>query len=314
MYEKIVVVTRRTRLEELIERFNTRAQAQFYIEHSGGDFSDYDREHSAYHLALSRLKDLSKIGLKIQFIARDFLANFIFTDADLIVAIGQDGLVANVAKYANGQPIVGINPDPARFDGILVPFAADQATAAVQAVIEERAAVRAVTMAEADLGDGQRLLAFNDLFIGARTHVSARYSIEYMGRSEHHSSSGIIVSTGAGSTGWLSSVFNMASGIAAFTGHEAIAPARMSWEEPRLMFVVREPFVSKHSSAGIVAGTVGSGEELILQSLMPSGGVIFSDGVEQDFLEFNSGAVATVRLAEQQARLAVPGRGGVRDR
>ena len=39
MIEKIVLVTRKTRLEGLIERFNTRAQAKFYIEHSGGDFA-----------------------------------------------------------------------------------------------------------------------------------------------------------------------------------------------------------------------------------------------------------------------------------
>ena len=62
--------------------------------------------------------------------------------------------------------------------------------------------------------DGQRLLAFNDLFIGARTHVSARYRVEYAGKQEQQSSSGLLVSTGAGSTGWLSSVMNMPSAVA----------------------------------------------------------------------------------------------------
>jgi hypothetical protein len=67
--------------------------------------------------------------------------------------------------------------------------------------------------------------------------------------------------------------------------------------------VVREPFLSRHSQAAIVAGMLGPGEELSLHSLMPSGGVIFSDGMEADFLNFNSGSSAQVRAAEQRARL-----------
>ncbi len=38
---------------------------------------------------------------------------------------------------------------------------------------------------------------------------------------------------------------------------------------------------------------------------MPSGGVLFSDGMEDDFLAFNSGVVAELRAAPQRARLAV---------
>ena len=44
----------------------------------------------------------------------------------------------------------------------------------------------------------------------------------------------------------------------------------------------------------------------LLQSRMPSGGVIFSDGVEQDFLDFNAGATVQIRTAAQQARLVLP--------
>ena len=43
-FERLVVVTRRTRLEELVDRFNTRGQAKFYIEHAGGAFGEYENE------------------------------------------------------------------------------------------------------------------------------------------------------------------------------------------------------------------------------------------------------------------------------
>jgi hypothetical protein len=111
--------------------------------------------------------------------------------------------MVNTAKYLTAQPILALNPDPQRVDGILIPFAVEEAGEWAAA---GRAAVRDVAMAQAALNDGQVLYAFNDLFLGPRSHVSARYRIEYAGRAEDHSSSGLIVSTGAGSTGWLQSI------------------------------------------------------------------------------------------------------------
>ena len=54
--DKLVIVTRKTALEELIERFNTRDQARFYIEHMGGDFTGYQAAHDAYHAATETLR------------------------------------------------------------------------------------------------------------------------------------------------------------------------------------------------------------------------------------------------------------------
>ena len=305
MFEKIVLVTRKTRLEELIERFNTQAQAQFYIEHAGGDFKAYLEEHDAYHRSLETVRRAVETGLKIQVMDRALVPTYLFSKQDVVVALGQDGLVANTAKYAGGSPILGVNPDPQRFDGVLLPFAPDTVRAHLEATLLSRARIRALTLAEAVLKDGQRLLAFNDIFIGAQSHVSARYRISYAARSEDHSSSGIIVSTGAGSTGWLSSIFNQTSGILAFLGQQPVEPVRLEWEDEHLAFVVREPFVSRHSQASLVTGLLGHLSPLNVESHMPVGGVIFSDGVEADHLEFNSGAIATIGIAPEKANLVV---------
>ena len=305
MFKKLVIVTRKTRLQELIERFNTRSQAKFYIEHAGGDFADYEREDDAYRRALAVLQTDVDFGLPHQLLDRSLVPSFEFRQEDLVVALGQDGLVANTAKYVGSQPIVAVNPDPTRFDGVLLPFQSGEAKTAVAKVIEGRAAMREITLAEVQLNDSQRLLAFNDFFIGARSHISAQYRIEHKKRSEIQSSSGVLVSTGAGSTGWVSSVFNMASGVATFCGGRSGNAVKLPWEDRRLIYVVREPFISRHSQAGIVAGMLEQQDELVLQSLMPSAGVIFSDGIESDFLEFNSGSVAHVHAAAQKARLVV---------
>lgn len=317
-FEKLVVVTRKTRLEELTQRFVTRAQARFYIEHAGGDFAEYEQEHAAYGRSLDTVRRAlarDRTGLKWQELDRSLIATYLFAPTDLVVTVGQDGLVANVAKYTGAQPIVAVNPDPARFDGVLLPWTPASVHVAVERTLAARAVVREVTLAQAQLADGQRLLAFNELFVGARTHVSARYRIRAGKAEEAQSSSGVLVSTGAGTTGWMSSVFNMARGVSRFAatlgsqhagGSASIPDLRLGWEDPRLLFAVREPFASKHSSASLIAGFVAPEEELVIESLMPTGGVIFSDGVESDFLTFDSGAVARVRAAAQRARLIVP--------
>ncbi len=304
-YEKLVVVTRKTRLHQLVERFNSRGQAKFYIEHAGGDFADYQREDDAYTRSLEVLHRGLDLGIKIHQIDRTIVPTFLFAPTDLVITVGQDGLVANVAKYVNAQPIVPINPDPERFDGVLLPFRPHEAHASVSRVIAGKAKLREITLAEARLADGQRLLGFNDLFIGARSHVSARYRLQVRDRNEDQSSSGVLVSTGAGSTGWLSSVFNMAAGIASFTGGSTGAPVQLAWEDPRLVFVVREPYASRSTQTSLVAGVVRPGDALTIESQMPSGGVIFSDGVESDALDFNSGAIAHIGAASHRTRLVV---------
>jgi hypothetical protein len=307
-YEKIILVTRKTRLEGLIERFNTRGQARFYITHSGGDFDFYEREHETYYAAVAQLRRELHTLAKLHEIEREFLPNFLFTPADLIVTIGIDGLVVNTAKYLDGQPIIAVNPDPAHIDGVLLPFTVAQAGGAARQALRGEFRSRQIRMAEARLNDGQSLLAFNDLFVGVRSHVSARYRIEHAGQAENHSSSGIIISTGAGATGWLSSLFNMAEGMARqFMGGHAPAIQRptLDWESDRLLFVVREPFVSKSSAAGIVCGAVTPETPLRLESHIPEGGVIFSDGVESDYLAFNAGTQATIGLAARKTYLVV---------
>lgn len=297
-----IIVKSQTRLEALIERFNTAAQAKFYLERMGGDFEAYEKEDAIYKESLSRVQSILSRILKNKIIERSFLPSYLFSEKNLIIVLGPDGLVANTAKYAQGIPILAINPDPARNDGLLLPFQVDNFAVAAENAVGGKARIIDRSFAEARLNDGQRLLAFNDLFIGAASHVSARYHIAYDDRSEQHSSSGLIVSTRAGSTGWLSSVFNMAYGIVR-TFDQDVEHAQPHMEENELLFAVREPFVSLHSQADICMGLIDSQKSLQLESYMPSGGVIFSDGIEKDFLHFNSGTTVTIGLAKEKARL-----------
>lgn len=302
--EYAIIVKNKTRLELLIERFNTKAQAKFYIERLGGDFNDYEIENEIFQNALQSLQlQLSKV-IKNKIVERNFVSSFIFSENQLIIVIGQDGLVANTAKYSKNIPIIAVNPDKERYDGVLLPFDTNNFISGVENVITNQYHSKTMRFAEARLNDGQRLLAFNDLFIGAATHISAKYKIAFNNNVEEQSSSGLIVSTSAGATGWLSSIFNMSYGITGLF-EKNLKPKRPKLNENELLFAVREPFQSIRTQIGITAGIIKTENKLTIESLMPTSGVIFSDGIESDFLRFNSGSIATIGIAKETAKLVI---------
>ncbi|MDR3159281.1 MAG: hypothetical protein LBU11_09840 [Zoogloeaceae bacterium] len=391
---RIVVIIRETRLKAVLESQNTLSQAKFYINSLGGDFGEYEEEHQQYNesVRIAR-KNMEGLG-NLQLLERKYLPNFIFAPDDLVVVIGQDGLVANTLKYLDNQPVIGVNPDPGRWDGVLLPFVPRDMAKIVGETLRGWRKMEEVSMAKARIQNGQELLAVNDFFIGQRTHVSARYVIKHGGLKEPQSSSGVIVSTGLGSTGWMKSVLAGASRISSSViGHPygggqendrllaeveddiahaaagaavpeedellyaAAAPppdevsqeppdliglsdipdaAPMTrekeslfkgflrrtrkkqsygfselssvigkWKSEELLFAVREPFPSKTTGTSLVFGKISRDEPLKIESLMGENGVIFSDGMESDFLAFNSGAEAVITLAEKRGRIVV---------
>ena len=304
---KVILVTRETKLEGLIARYHTAAQAKFYVEHLGADFSDYQREHDTYLAEKRRTIETLEQWGRYQIVDRSFLPNFIFGPADIVVALGQDGLVANIMKYLDGHPLIGVNPDSGRHDGVLLPFVPSDLTALLPDVAADKRSFKSVTMAKAALMDGQALYAVNDLFVGARSHTSALYEIQTATQHETQSSSGLIVSTGLGSTAWFKSIVTGSLAIAKAFGEQPQAAGYSSWawDAKELQFAVREPFPSKTSQTKLVCGRLTRSEGLRLRSLMPENGVIFSDGIEADRLEFNSGTEAQITVAERQGKLVV---------
>ena len=305
---KIILVVRQTRLDELVAKYNTLAQAQFYVEHLGADFSDYLNEDHQYKKSVISAEEALRTLGRVQILQRAFLPNFMFGKDDLVVVLGQDGRVANTLKYLQEQPVIGVNPDPRRWDGVLLPFIVGDLDKIVREVFLKKRKTSLITMAKAELSDGQKLYAVNDLFIGARTHVSARYSISLGTSKENHSSSGIIVSTGLGSTGWMKSVLAGAAGIACGIANKEIPvinKLKLPWDAGYLYFFVREPFPSRTTATGMVFGKITETTPMLLTSGMPDNGVIFSDGIENDYLAFNSGIKATIKVADKSGHLVV---------
>jgi len=301
---KIVVVTRKTRLQQLKEKYCTLGQAKFYLEQLGESFDDYEQESCLYTNAVNKaVSQLKNIG-RVQPLERNFLATYLFAPDDLIVVIGQDGLVANTLKYLNGQPVIAINPMPSHYGGQLLPFTTDELEEVLRQVLNNSMPAKSVVMAEVKTNIGQSLLAVNDLFIGPKTHTSARYLLSVDNQQEQQSSSGVIISTGLGSTGWFKSIVTGASAIAGQAINHQLRQG-FAWDSKFLYYSVREPFPSAITGCELVFGKITNSSGFEMVSKMAQHGVIFSDGIEQDAIEFNAGVIANISISQRRGNLII---------
>jgi NAD kinase len=290
---RVVVVTRATEYEQLIARHGTRDHARFFLETRGQSLETVFERHRRFEEARATVLQGIPLEWRRTQIDRGDLDRFLFQPDDVVAALGQDGLVANTAKYLDGQAVVGFNPQPDEYEGVLVPHPPQAAADLLPLAMAGRGTYEQRTMVTAELDDGQSLTALNEIFIGHRTHQSARYELSWLGRSERHSSSGMIVSTGTGATGWARSIHRERSS-------PIVLPQPT---EPRLVFFVREPWPSVNTGCDLDEGVVDASSHVEIVSRMNSEGVIFGDGIEADRLEFNWGRRATLKIAARRLKL-----------
>lgn len=290
---RAVFVTRESDYELLLARHATRGQAAFFLQSRGQTIDVLEDRDRRLHGVLQAARIAVPADWRQAALKRADLDRFIFGPEDVIVVVGQDGLVANVAKYLDGQPVLGVNPAPDLYDGVLVRVPAARLNPLLHATRAGVAPAERRTMVEARLDTGERLLALNEVFVGHHSHQSARYRIAADDVAEDHSSSGLIVSSGTGATGWARSIMEAT--------HEQLA---LDPQERAIAFFVREPFPSVATGTALRAGKL-AGTPLAVTSRMNEGGVIFADGIEQDFLAFDWGQGVRIGPAKQTLNLVI---------
>jgi NAD kinase len=290
---RVVVVTRDSEYDALLSRHGTEPQVRFFLEQRGQSLDAVRHRHERWLKALDAVSQAIPPEWRRTRVNRPELSRFLFEPGDLIVATGQDGLVANLAKYLQGQLVLGINPDAEQFDGVLVPHAPDRAKKLLAAMAAGRAEVEERTMVSGRLDDGQHLVALNEIFVGHRSHQSARYRLRLGAREERQSSSGLIVATGTGATGWARSI----------NGERAHPLQLPKPGDPALALFVREPFPSVSTGTSLDSGLVTRAGQLEVVSEMDDGGVVFGDGIEDDRFDFAWGMKLIVGMSEQRLHL-----------
>ena len=170
---RVVFVHRRTEYDEMLATHGTRGQAAFFLRSRGRSIEELVERHRQLAMALGTATAAIPEDWRRGRVERADVARFLFAPDDVVVVVGQDGLVANVSKYLDGQPVIGIDPEPGRNAGVLVRHPATD----LRELLHGRAGVTEHRMVEASLDDGQHMVALNEIFIGHRTHQSARYTI-----------------------------------------------------------------------------------------------------------------------------------------
>ncbi len=291
---RVVLVTRESDYEWLLAHHATRGQTAFFLEQRGQKLAQVEARHERLKQALVNVRAAIPAEWRSAQVKRAELDRFLFASEDIVVAVGQDGLVANVAKYLNGQPVIGVNPEPDINDGVLVPFREDDLAQVLLAAPHGDWPSELRTMVQASLDDGRQLVGLNEIFIGHASHQSARYEIAFGKAHENHSSSGIIVTTGTGATGWARSIRQQSKMV------HSKAPAPT---DPALEFLVREAWPSRFTQAELVDGLIASKGSLRVTSRMNDGGVIFADGMEGDRLTFGWGQGLDIKVADRKLKL-----------
>ncbi len=296
---RLIVVTRPSPVEALVQRHGTQSQAKFYLESRKQRFEPVARLDASVQAGIATVLAAVPPDWRRVRVDRADLDRFVFRPDDVVLVVGQDGLVANVAKYLEGQLCIGVNPDPSSWDGVLCRHAPED-VGAVLRWVERRDpslgfGIEARPLVVGEREDGQKLYALNELFIGHHSHQSARYTLSTSGQSERHSSSGVIACTGTGATGWARSI----------NGQRAAPVALPGPTEPAIAFFVREPFPSVATGILLDGGTLGAEQTLDVVSEMSEGGVIFGDGIETDAVEFLTGQTVRVRVADRALQLVV---------
>lgn len=296
---RVVVVHRRSELDELTQRHSTRGQVEFFLKQREQSLASVEVAHFEAAEAVQAVGVSIPADWRRADVEREDLPQFLFGPEDIVAVVGRDGLVANVAKYVGDQVVVGFNPFPHANAGVLTPFDPRSATQLLTAVAAGTALVGERTMVEAVADDGQRLTALNEVFIGDLGHQSARYEIAAPGGGvEAQSSSGVIVGTGTGASGWMRSIAND-------RGMFDLLP---SPADPALAWFVREAWPSPFTSAGLTAGAFSAAETLTLTAHSESL-VVFGDGIEADRLEVGHGQRLDIEVARRRLRLVEPSGG-----
>ncbi|MFD8893966.1 hypothetical protein [Streptomyces sp. NPDC059566] len=286
---RAVIVHRRTEYEELLARHGTHGQAAFFLSSRGRSIDEVVRRHERTRQALREVAAAVPLTWRNSRVERADLDRFLFAPEDVVVVVGQDGLVANTAKYLRGQPVVGIDTDPGRNPGVLVRHRCADAAALLRAATAAGSRAEELTMVEAVADDTQRLLALNEIYLGSPGHQTARYRLGSDGANgpgEAQASSGVLVGTGTGATGWLRSLWLE-------RGSRAGLPAPC---DRRLLWFVREAWPSPTTGTTKVAGELGQGQGLQL-TVESDRMVVFGDGMESDALELTWGQSVRLGIA-----------------
>lgn len=244
---------------------------------------EQERTLATLYEALSRL-DVSPAAFSVD--ALDAPARRAIARARLVISVGGDGTLLTTSHWVNGGLLLGINSAPRSSVGYLT-FARRSTLARILSRIASGTLQpHPVARLEAEVEGRVLPPALNDILLAhEEPAATSRYRLRLGRRAEDHRSSGLWISTAAGST----------AGIRSAGGQP------MPLDTRRLQFRARELYRPHGRGFALEAGFVEPGQELVVESAMAAGW-LFTDGSRMA-TRFPFGATAILRVAKEPLRL-----------
>ncbi|MBS1791476.1 MAG: NAD(+)/NADH kinase [Acidobacteria bacterium] len=207
--------------------------------------------------------------------------------SDLVITIGGDGTTLGASHYVRGGALIGVNSAPGDSVGHFCSVNRKNFVQKLDAILSGK--VKPKELARLQIGLDEKPLpelALNDVLIVHECPASTtRYLLKVGRREEEHRSSGIWISTAAGST----------AGIGSAGGR------KMPLGSQRIQYLVRELYREPKRRYALARGFIEASGEIIVASKMAAG-ELYIDGAKTRY-EFPFGARAKISVAQSALRL-----------
>ena len=134
---RVIVVRRETEMDRVRAVHSSAASARFVLKRKRISLDAVEAAHADFFDVLREVHAAIPGDWRQATILRSDVERFVFGPEDVIVAVGQDGLVANVAKYLDGQPVIGVDPAPGVNSGAVTTSAGVSCAGSRQALNSE---------------------------------------------------------------------------------------------------------------------------------------------------------------------------------
>jgi len=208
-------------------------------------------------------------------------------EADLVISIGGDGTLLGASHYVRDGMMIGVNSAPGDSVGHFCSANRENFAERLDAILDLK--WRPVELARLQVtleGKPLQELALNDVLVAHYSPAATtRYLIEVGDQVEEHRSSGVWISTAAGST----------AGIGSAGGR------RMPLRSRHIQFLARELYREPDREYELTRGLAPPGSGVTIASKMPDGR-LYIDGARAQY-QFPFGARAHIEIAQESLKL-----------
>ncbi|MBC8000149.1 MAG: NAD(+)/NADH kinase [Leptolyngbya sp.] len=208
---------------------------------------------------------------------------------DLIVTVGGDGTIIDVAHYAGSVPILGVNSSKSTSHGHFCLADAEDIGKVLQHILNGDLAPKSLSSLAVTInGKPVAERVFNEILIcDSEIGETSRYSVEIQGEVERQRSDGFFIGTASGSTGWMHSY-----------GADSL-PITDNSIQYNSRGLIRTP----DSSFCLDRGRLKSSDQIVVRSHMKSG-ILLLDGLHIKY-QVGWGAEVKASISDEPVRLFI---------